>query len=196
MTTGQAIKKARLSAGVTLSDLGLLVRITAASLSDIENDKLKGLPSPELVVRIADALEDKAILTTYLENNPVYQSIIPKIFTDLNNIRRDPAIIFSRFATEAEEAVQAARILSDIFSNADPSSHPNFCAVLKAKLEQIVDVQRCAEVMFTQLVATNVLTEADRCQIHKDQQQKCIDHGHHKPERIERAGDRRTGTEG
>lgn len=182
MTTGQAIKKARLSAGVTLSDLGLLVRITAASLSDIENDKLKGLPSPELVVRIADALEDKAILTTYLENNPVYQSIIPKIFTDLNNIRRDPAIIFSRFATEAEEAVQAARILSDIFSNADPSSHPNFCAVLKAKLEQIVDVQRCAEVLFLQLIAAGVITETERCEIHHRQQQKCVEHGHHVPE--------------
>lgn len=161
-------------------ELGVLIGHSKNLISLIERDALKGGPDPETVVKIADALNDRTILTTYLELNPVYRSIIPKIFPDLNRIKTDPAIIFSRFADEAEEAVQAARILAQIFSNAAPSEHPNFCEVLRAKLEQIVDVQRCAEILFLQLIAVNVLSETDRCEIHAQQQQKCIEHGHHK----------------
>ena len=181
MDLGEKIKISRKKEGMAAVTLGGLVGVSGPTISLIENDQLKGGPSPETVVKIADALNDKTILTTYLENNPVYQSIIPKIFPDLNNIRRDPAIIFSRFATEAEEAVEAARILSDIFSNAEPSNTPNFCEVLKAKLEQVVDVQRCAEVLFLQLIAGGVISDTDRCDIHMRQQRKCVEHGHHKP---------------
>ncbi len=180
MTLGEKIKSSRKIANIRGEDLGNIVGVTKAAISQIENDYLKGGPAPSLIVKIAEALNDRTILTTYLENNPAYQAIIPKIFSDLNNIRRDPAIIFSRFATEAEEAVDAARILSDIFSNAEPSAHPMFCETLIAKLEQIVDVQRCAEVLFLQLIAGGVISDADRCEIHARQQRKCIDHGHHK----------------
>ncbi len=180
-TLGQKINEVRKAKGVKSADLATQVGISPSSMSYIEQDYYKGGPSPETVVKIADVLDDKTILTTYLENNPVYQSIIPKIFPDLNNIRRDPAIIFSRFATEAEEAVEAARILSDIFSNADPGRSTNFCQTLHAKLEQIVDVQRCSEVLFLQLIASGVITDTERCQIYAQQQQKCIEHGHHDP---------------
>jgi transcriptional regulator with XRE-family HTH domain len=183
MTFGERTKDSRKLRGLTQIQLAELVGCAQSYISELEKNQLKGGASPEMVVKIADGLNDKAILTTYLENNPVYQSIIPKIFPDLNNIRRDPAIIFSRFATEAEEAVEAARILSDIFSNAEPSSTPNFKAVLKSKLEQIVDVQRCSEVLFLQLIIGGVITDLDRADIHAQQQQKCIDHGHHKPDR-------------
>jgi transcriptional regulator with XRE-family HTH domain len=180
--------ESRRSKGIRGEDLGSAVGLSKSSISKIENDEIKGGPEPETVVKIAEALGDRSILTTYLEQNPVYQSIIPKIFPDLNNIRRDPAIIFSRFASEAEEAVEAARILADIFSNAEPSSHPNFCEVLRANLEQIVDVQRCAEVLFLQLIAGGVIDETDRCEIHVQQQRKGELKGHHRADR--------TGTEG
>jgi hypothetical protein len=157
-----------------------MVGISAPVMSDIENDALKRGPDADTVVKIADALGDRSILVTYLENNPVYRSIIPKIFPDLNRIKTDPAIIFSRFADEAQEAVDAARILAQVFSNAVPSDHPNFCELLRTKLEQVVDVQRCAEILFLQLIATNVLTETDRCEIHAAQQRKCEARGHHR----------------
>lgn len=181
MTFGKKTRESRKTKRLTQSQLAEMVGVAQSYISELEKDQIKGDPAPDTVVKIADALNDKTILTTYLENNPVYQSIIPKIFPDLNNIRRDPAIIFSRFATEAEEAVEAARILSDIFSNAEPSNTPNFSAVLKAKLEQIVDVQRCSEVLFLQLIIGGVITDADRSDIHAHQQQKCIENGHHKP---------------
>jgi transcriptional regulator with XRE-family HTH domain len=182
MDTGKKIKESRDFRGVRASDLAAGVGISAPTLSMIENGRLKGGVDPELVVSISNYLNDKTILTTYLENNPVYQSIIPKIFPDLNNIRREPAVIFSRFAAEAEEAVEAARILAEMFSNVDPTRTPNYQQILNAKLEQILDVQRCAEILFLQLIQFDVITEEGRRDVHASQQRKCVDHGHHIPE--------------
>jgi transcriptional regulator with XRE-family HTH domain len=182
MDTGKKIKESRDFRGIRAADLAAGVGVSAPTLSMIENGRLKGGVDPGLVVSISNYLNDKTILTTYLENNPVYQSIIPKIFPDLNNIRRDPAVIFSRFAAEAEEAVEAARILAEIFSNADPTRSPNYHQTLKNKLEQIIDVQRCAEILFLQLIQCDVITDEGRREVHANQQQKCIDRGHHIPE--------------
>lgn len=187
-TIGQEFCEARKAAGLTIDELGAKLGISRSHVSVIERDMLKGGPDPDLVVRAADVLNARSILTTYLENNPVYRSIIPKIFMDLNNIRRDPSNIFFKFAEEADEASQSAKILGNIYNHADPSSHPNFCAVLRANLEQIVDIQRCSEVLFLQLIACGELTEADRCEIYAQQQRKCEEKGHHRPDR--------TGTEG
>ena len=188
MTIGEKIRDSRRAAGLSSEDLAAILGVSSGAVTKIERDELKHGPPGDMVVKIADALNDKTVLTTYLENNPAYQAIIPKIFSDLNNIKRDPAIIFSRFAQEADEAREAALILAQVFSNADPTQTPNFCEVLFANLEQIVDIQRCAEVLFLQLIASSVISDADQCEIHRRQQQKCIAHGHHKPER--------TGTEG
>jgi transcriptional regulator with XRE-family HTH domain len=182
MTIGQKITESRKGKGIKAADLAAKIGRSPAVMSDIENDRLKGGVDPAIVVKIANALDDNSILLHYLEENPVYQTIIPRIFPDLNNIRRDPAIIFSRLADEAEEARDAARILAQIFSNAEPRQSPNFDEVFKAKLEQIVDIQRCAEILFLQLIAAGVMTEEDRREIHNRQQNKCIDRGHHKPE--------------
>lgn len=184
MTTGKKIHESRKSAGIKAADLATAVGVSAATISNVERDAYSDGAPPLLVVKISNFLDDKTILTTYLENNPAYQAVIPKIFTDLNNIKRDPAIIFSRFATEAAEAVEAARILEEIFSNAEPANHPSFCEVLKAKMEQIIDVKRAVEILELQLVASEAMTEADRCEIYARQHQKCIDHGHHKPEQV------------
>jgi transcriptional regulator with XRE-family HTH domain len=182
MTLGETISMARKKENLTLHDLAAGVGLGKSSLSLIENNALKGGPAPELVVKISEYLNDKTILTTYLENNPVYQSIIPKIFPDLNNIRREPAVIFSRFAAEAEEAVEAARILAEMFSNVDPTRTPNYQQILNTKLEQILDVQRCAEILFLQLIQFDVITEEGRREVHANQQRKCVEHGHHIPE--------------
>lgn len=181
-TVGQEFCEARKAAGLTIDELGAALRISRSLVSVIERDKLKGGPDPDLVVRAADFLGARSILTTYLENNPVYRSIIPKIFPDLNRIRKDPSVIFGKYAQESGEAQQAALILQDIFSHADPRSHPNFHDVLCANLEQIVDSQRCGEILWLQLIACEVLTEKDRCEIHARQQRKCEEKGHHKPE--------------
>lgn len=177
---GQKIREARKRKALRGEDLGAAVGLTKSSISKIENDEVRGGPDPETVVKISSVLEDTSILLCYLEENPVYKAIIPRIFPELNNIRRDPAIIFSRFAQEASEAVEASRILSEIFSNAEPDRTPNFEEVFKAKLEQIVDVQRCAEILFVGLIASGCMTEADLRAVHEAQQRKCEARGHHK----------------
>ncbi len=181
MTLGRKIAEARKQQGVRGYDLAAKIGRSTAILSDIENDRLKGGPSPEIVVKIAESLNDHSILLHYLEENPVYRAIIPRIFPELNNIRREPAIIFSRFAAEASEAVESARILAEVFSNAEPRRTPNFDALFKAHLEQIVDVQRCAEVLFTALIAAHVMTEDELRGVHERQQRKCEKRGHHLP---------------
>lgn len=185
MELGKKISLSRKERGVKAFELASAIGRSTAVMSDIENDRLKGGPSPDIVVKISEELKDSSILTCYLENNPVYQSIIPKIFPDLNNIRKEPAIIFGRFVAEAREAIGAAEILQEIFSNADPTRYPEFEKTLHNKLEQIVDVQRCSEVLFLQLIAAGVITEEERGAIHHQQQQKCIERGHHVPEQKE-----------
>jgi transcriptional regulator with XRE-family HTH domain len=179
-TVGKTIRSARKAKGMRMEDLSSAIGKGLTAIHAIENDALKGGPDPETVIRIADVLCDDSILMAYLEDNPVYRAIIPRIFPDLNNIRRDPAIIFSRFADEAEEAVEAARILSQVFSNASPENTPNFREVFAAKMEQIIDVQRCAEILMLQLIEAGVMSDEDRRDLHDRQQKKCEERGHHK----------------
>nr|WP_226989367.1 helix-turn-helix transcriptional regulator [Desulfuromonas sp. TF] len=178
---GKRIVEARKNKGMTAETLGVMIGLSKGAIWKIENDQLKGGPDPETVVRISEALNDTSILLHYLEENPVYKSIIPKIFPDLNNIRRDPAIIFGKFRREASEAIDAAEVLEEIFSRTDPRSVPNFDETFKAKLEQIVDVERCSQEMFFALIAAGIMTEEDRKEIHRRQQEKCERNGHHKP---------------
>ncbi len=196
MTIGQKIVDSRKKRGMTAEALGGLIGMSKGGMWKIENDALKGGPDPETVIRISRALGDPSILVHALKTNPIWKEVIPQIFPDLNNIRRDPAIVFSRFADEALEAVEAARILSQIFSNADPGVAPNFRDVFAAKMEQVIDVQRCAEILMLQLVEAGVMTDDERRELYDRQQAKCERNGHHlvidarqTPER--RAGDRR-----
>jgi len=180
MTIGQKIRASRREKRKTLADVAEHLGLTAVTVSDIERDRLKDGPSAAVVVKIADFLNDTSLLLHYLEENLVYQAVIPRIFPELNNIRKDPAIIFSRFADEAGEAMEAARILSQIFANADPVNTPNFKEVFAAKMEQIIDVQRCAEILVLQLIEAGVMTDRDRLDLHGRQQKKCVERGHHK----------------
>jgi transcriptional regulator with XRE-family HTH domain len=181
MTLGEKIKKSRNSARITREALAKAVGFSPALISKVEGDQIKSGPSPDLVIQIADALGDESILLHYLEENPVYRAIIPRIFPELNNIRKEPAIIFGKFAREAEEAKHAAEILQEIFSNADPHRVPNFEAIFKSNLEQIVDVQRVAEILFIKLIDAGIMTTEERRALHDRQQAKCEANGHHNP---------------
>ena len=168
---------------------GAAIGMCRSNLCGIENDGLKGGPDPQTVIRISEALQCEEILFKYLEDNPVYKAIIPKVFPDLNNIRRDPAIIFTRLAREAEEARDASLVLAEIFSNADPYRVPGFEETFRAMMQQLVDMKRGVEILETQLVASRILDQNGLKQIYAEQQAKCEANGHHVPEQ-------RTGTEG
>lgn len=182
MTVGKKILEVRKSKNITGEALGELIGLSKSAIWKIENDLLKGGPDPDTVIRIAEALCDDTILLHYIETNPVYQHILPKIFPDLNNIRRDPAIIFTRLMGEAKEAMDASEIMAGIFSNADPTRTPNFDETFKKKMEQIVDIKRAVEILEFELMASGVITKQWLQEVYDRQQRKCEDHGHHNPE--------------
>lgn len=186
MSLGKRITEARKKKGMTLEDLGTAINMSRSNLSVIENDNLKGGPDPDTVNRIADALGDNSIRLYYLESNPVFQAVIPRIFPELNNIRTEPAIVFSRFADEAEEAMRAARNLSQVFAHANPRQVEGFADQFAANMEQIIDIQRCAEILMTALITAGVMSESEQRDLNDRQQAKCEANGHH-------LDDRRTG---
>jgi transcriptional regulator with XRE-family HTH domain len=180
MTIGQKIRESRKAKGLRLSDIGAIVGQTPASLSDLENDKLKGGPSAEIIIKIAKALGDQSLLLFALQENPIYKAVIPQIFPDLNNIKNDPSTIFVKLEEELGEALEASKIISRLLCHADPSSNPNFRAIFMANMEQILDVMRGGEVLFLKLIEAGIMTHEDRLELHDRQQKKCEDHGHHR----------------
>ncbi|MHB1051369.1 MAG: helix-turn-helix transcriptional regulator [Bacteroidota bacterium] len=181
-TLGQKIEEARKRRGMKQDELGLLLNLSKSSISKIENDELKGGPDPETVVRTAAILRDDSILFFYLESNPVYSAVLPKVFPDLNRIRTEPAVIFTKVAHEAEEAKEAAMILSEIFMRPEPRTMPGFDGIFKAKMEQLLDVKRAVEILEFQLLAAEIMTKEMLQDIYDSQQAKCEDRGYHKPE--------------
>jgi transcriptional regulator with XRE-family HTH domain len=188
ITLGEKIISARKRRGMSQEHLGEKINVSKSTIWKIENGDLQDGPTPNQVNQIAEALEDNEIRLVYLETNPVFKAVIPRIFPELNRIRTDPSIVFSRFADEAEEAARSARVLSQMFAHANPRSLPDFKEKFEYHMDQIVDVERCAEIVMTSLVAAQVMTEAERRGLYVRQQDKCEKKGHHNPAK--------TGTEG
>lgn len=181
MTIGEKIKLSRKKAGFTREDLAVAVDLSPAAISKVENNMLKGGPKSLLVKQIAGVLGDTSILFHYLQEDPVYQELVPQVFPILNNAKTDISAILTKMDEEFGEAGEATRILSKIFSHAEPeTATPNFREVLLANLEQVIDPLRAAEFLFVHMIAQGVLSEHDRKEIHVRQQQKCIEKGHHK----------------
>lgn len=187
-TLGEMVSTARKRKKLTQEELGELVDLSKSAISKIENNDFEVAPNPRTIIRVADALECDQILYKYLEDNPVYNAVLPKVFPDLNNIRRDPAIIFTRLTKELEEAKSASIVLSEVFSNADPGRFPDYDEVFKSNMEQIIDAKRCIEILELRLVAVQLLTKAGLKEIYDSQQSKCEANGHHIS--------KKTGTEG
>ena len=183
-TLGQKIREVRKAKGLRLEDLAAATGKGITAIHAIENDHLKGGPEPEVLIKIADALEDRSILVYALLNNPICQRIIPRAFTPLNNIKTDPSAIFAMLQEELEEAIEAAKILGRIFAHKDPASQPGYREVLFAQLEQILDVPRGVEEMFAALKASGALSEEEHLEVHVRQQAKVEAHGHHKPQSL------------
>lgn len=177
-TLGQHIQRRRKEIGMRGVELGDAIGKTKSTISKFESGELN--PDHKDVVLIANVLNDDSILYTCLSDDPVYRSVIPRIFDDLNHIRTDIAIIFSRLRKEMKEAYDACEVLEQIFENADPEASPGFAAVFAAQMEQIIDVKRAIEILELQLLAKRVMTEMDRKSLYLAQHEKCVRKGHHK----------------
>lgn len=177
MTFGQTVTEERKRKGLKLAALAAAVGKSEPVMSGYENDVR--LPSAETVEEIARALDSNAVRMAYLRSNPVYRSIIPQVFEKLNNIRREPAVIFTRLAKEADEAKGSALVLAELFSNMEPMRRPDFWEVFEAQMEQILDIKRATEIAEVELLDAGVLTPERQKSIYDRQQRKCETKGHH-----------------
>jgi transcriptional regulator with XRE-family HTH domain len=173
---------------MTQESLGEHVGLSKSSISKLENGDLVGLPEPSILIKIADVLNSPSILMHHCESCPIRQHIMLRLFPDLNNIRRDPAIIVSRLRKEMLEAAEAADRLSERFSDANFRQRPDYLETFEREMEQIVDVKRGIEILEFELVLSGCHTPEDLERVYERQQKKCVDHNHHVPAR--------TGTEG
>ncbi len=182
MTIGQKIKEVRKRKGLSGAELGGLVGTSKSYISKIETDSIKGGPEPEILIKLSEALDDRTILVHALMENPICQMIIPRAFAPLNNINDNPSAVLAKLREELAEAIEAADILSRIFSVKEPQNTPNYKETLLANCEQILDTCRCVEEMFAKFKESGAMTEEDHLEIRIRQQAKVERNGHHKKE--------------
>lgn len=177
---GKNLKDARKKRGWTLGQLSEATGIGISTLSGYENNQTKSGPDPETLVKIADALNDLSILVHHCQSCPVRKTIFIKQFPDLNNIRRDPAVIASRLRKEMTEATEALDRLGERFSNADFKNTPGYQEMFEREMQQVIDVKRGIEILEWELVLAGIHSSRDLQRVYDQQQKKCEEHGHHK----------------
>lgn len=178
-TLGEKIVSARKRKGMTQMQLADAVGLTGASISAYENDGLKGTPDAATLIRISEALNAPEILIHHCDSCPVRQHIMLKMFPDLNNIRRDPAVIVSRLRKEMMEAADAADRLAERYSDANFKARADYREVFEREMEQIIDVKRGIEILEFELILSGLHTRDELDQVYERQQAKCVEHGHH-----------------
>ena len=178
-TLGEKITAARKRNKMTLDELGPKIGMSKANLSVIENNGLKNGPDATTLIRISEALSAPEILIHHCDSCPVRQHIMLKLFPDLNNIRRDPAVIISRLRKEMLEAAEAADRLGERYSDANFKARPDYREVFEREMEQIIDVKRGIEILEFELLLSGLHSRDDLDRVYERQQRKCEEHGHH-----------------
>lgn len=161
------------------AQLGALVGLAQNAISSIESDGLKTGPDPTTLISIADALCAPEILIHHCDHCAIRRHIMLRLFPDLNNIRRDPAIIVNRLRKEMMEAADAAERLGERYSDANFRQRPDYQETFEREMEQILDVKRCIEILEFELLLSGLHTQADLDRVYERQQAKCVAHGHH-----------------
>jgi transcriptional regulator with XRE-family HTH domain len=180
-TIGKKIREARKRRGLRGEDLGAAIGLTKSSISKIENDEAKGGVDATILVRIADALDAPEILLYHCQACPIRQHVVLRYFPELNNIRRDPAVIAARLRKEMVEAAEALDRLGERFSAPDFKNRPDYQEIFEREMEQVIDVKRGIEILEFELVLEGVHTPKDLKSVYERQQAKCEARGHHKP---------------
>lgn len=179
MKLGEKILNARKKRGMKQENLAAALGVSPAAISKIENDSLVNGVDPQTLVKISETLVAPDILIHHCEQCPVRQHIMLKLFPDLNNIRRDPAIIISRLRKEMVEAADAAERLAERFSDTNFRARPDYQATFEKEMEQIVDVKRGIEILEFELLLSGAHTKSELEKVYRQQQKKCVENGHH-----------------
>lgn len=187
-TIGDVIVAARKKAGLTLIQLGNMIGLSKSAVAAMETNQSKGGPDAQILIRTSETLQAPEILLHYCETCPIRNHIFIKFYPDLNNIRREPAVIAARLRKEMMEAIEALDQIGERFSDKDFKSRPDYQEQFKKSMEQVLDVERGIEVLKFELLLSGIHTKADLQEVYDRQQAKCEAHGHHKPVKKEEVG--------
>jgi transcriptional regulator with XRE-family HTH domain len=176
---GEIISIARKRIKMTLEELSAVIGMSKTNLSVIENNGLKGGPDAVTLIRISEALNAPEILIHHCDVCPIRQHIMLRQYPELNNIRRDPAIITARLSKELGEAKVAADDLAERLSDKDFKIRAGYQEFFDSKMEQILDAERNIEILKFELLLSGTHTKEDMDRVCTRQQQKCVERGHH-----------------
>lgn len=179
MKVGEIIKRARLRANMTLTDLAELISSSSSTLSNIENDHKQNPLSPADMVKISDAVMDRKMLEEFCIVCPIRKRILIKKFPPLNNIVPGAPVAIMKMINKLAEAGETlqpmlARILNSNFRN-----DPDFREYRNRAVLKLIDAKRGAEIALDQLVEQGIITSDEVTLLVEVQQQQCVDKGHH-----------------
>jgi len=156
MTLGEQIIIARKKKGMKAYELASMIDRSTAMMSDIENDKLKGSLSPDLLISIADALNAPEILLQNCRECPVRQHLLRQYYPESNNLLDDPTAVILKVRKEMQAAIKVVTDLSEQSLVADPKSKPAQQDCFPEMMERVMDVERWIEALKFELVLNQV----------------------------------------
>jgi transcriptional regulator with XRE-family HTH domain len=146
MTLGQKIRESRRARRMTQQAVADLAAISRPTLVELEKDVRK--PADEVVIRLADALEDPTVLTHRCAVCPVREAALFRLLPGLNNLRRDgPAAVAVRVKGEMVEAMEDLDRLIDCMGDLDLARRADYRDVYKQAMQQVIDVKRGIETL-------------------------------------------------
>ena len=156
MTLGEQIIIARKKRGMKAYELASMIGRSTAVMSDIENDRLKGSVSPELLTCIADVLNTPEILLQHCRECPVHQHVLSQHHPESTNIHNDPSAIILKLHKEILAAINIVGDLSEKHMKAEfkPQSKVQDC--FAEMMEQVQDVERGVEALKFELVLNQI----------------------------------------
>ena len=152
MTLGEQIIIARKKKGMKAYELASMIDRSTAVMSDIENDKLKGSVSPELLTSIADVLNAPEILLQHCRECPVRQHVLLQYCPESNDILNDSTLIVSKLRMEMQAAINVVTDLSEQYMKVDFKDKPECQDSFTEMMEQVLDVERGIEALKFELV--------------------------------------------
>jgi len=161
MTLGEKIVIARKKTGMRAYELAGMIGRSTAVMSDIENDKLKGNVSSELLTSISNALNSPEILLQHCRECPVRQHVLLQHCPESNDILNDPTSIVSKLRKEMQTAINVVTDLSEQYLIVDSKSKPEHQDSFSEMMDQVLDVERGVDALKFELVLNQIRSGSD-----------------------------------
>ena len=157
MTPGQAVKSARRKKGWTQERLGKEVGLAQATISALEHDECNSRLDSQVLIKVAQALDDQTVLVQHCEQCPVRLHLLKKHFSFLEDRRQDLASIASQLREEMGKAYSALDELAEVVSDADFRERSEDREQVRLLFEQIREIERGIGILRFQMMLDKLI---------------------------------------